>query len=181
MGWGEAPRCEQAGCPGHLGKFQSCQDEAIWQSTLDGADRETGNAVDWDAHYSLVTFEQDETVVMDDDDRHILVPAGSYIVQGMSSGAVYVERYETLDAASAAMDEHERAYELAEGPQEDDAVIEDTSRGYSVSMEGKHLGYKAEWDDAVTLLRRAMDSAQYWPNAWHVNDHGNHELLTLGD
>ena len=29
-------------------------------------------------------------------------------------------------------------------------------------------------------LRRQFEREQFWPNVWHVNDHGNADLLSIG-
>lgn len=64
-------------------------------------------------------------------------------------------------------------------PDDDDAFITDTSRGYSIAYAGKFLGECSEWDDAVAMVREAMDAGKFWPNVWHINDHGNTDLVTI--
>ena len=34
--------------------------------------------------------------------------------------------------------------------------------------------------DECRILRRQFKSDGYWPNVWHVNDHGNVDLLSIG-
>ena len=29
-------------------------------------------------------------------------------------------------------------------------------------------------------IRKQFDKRQFWPNVWHVNDHGNVDLLSIG-
>ena len=29
-------------------------------------------------------------------------------------------------------------------------------------------------------LRRQFSKDQFWPNVWHINDHGNADLLAIG-
>ena len=29
-------------------------------------------------------------------------------------------------------------------------------------------------------LRRKFEADEYWPNVWHINDHGNTDLLSVG-
>jgi len=54
------------------------------------------------------------------------------------------------------------------------AVITDRTRGgYSVSVEGKHLDYYDNFDDALYSVKQWMDASKYWPNIFFVNDHGN--------
>jgi hypothetical protein len=65
-------------------------------------------------------------------------------------------------------------------PETGDGYITDRTRGgYSVSFDEKFIGEFAEYDDAVAALRERMESSQYWPNNWFVNDHGNVELLII--
>lgn len=63
-------------------------------------------------------------------------------------------------------------------PHEEDVFIEDArGGGYDISAEGKHLGHVVEWDDAVGMVQDWMNENQYWPNVWHINDHGNVSLV----
>src|SRR5688500_10419625 len=54
------PTCGHKGCQGHIGKFSSCLDEVIWESTLDGAD-ETFGDTDWIGHYAMVRVSDDHS------------------------------------------------------------------------------------------------------------------------
>jgi hypothetical protein len=97
-------------CAGHLGKFDSCRDEALYLATLDqgDADRTVGE-MDFGCHASLLTLDGDEWLPIDGAD--VLVPAGSYIVEAVDSGAVYVGAYSSLHEANAEMDRVEALYE----------------------------------------------------------------------
>ena len=83
-------------CAGHLGKFQSCRDEAIWSESLDQAywERTTGN-VEFRGHFTLMHYGEDTPVATDgaslaEAQTIVTVKAGWYIVEDTNSGAVYV-------------------------------------------------------------------------------------------
>jgi hypothetical protein len=48
---------------------------------------------------------------------------------------------------------------------------------YSVACEGKIIDHASEWDEAVQIAIDYMDREKYWPNLYHINDHGNISLL----
>jgi len=56
-------------------------------------------------------------------------------------------------------------------------VIQDSRRGYSVSLDGRSVGDFKEWDEAWDALNQAMEKESYWPDIYHVNERGNVELL----
>jgi hypothetical protein len=87
-------KCKQEGCQGHLGKFDSCQDEALWQMSLDGTDETTGD-VEWEAHYTLMVLNESVRVSMHEPRQLVTVPAGAYIVSENSQGFVDVSEYDT--------------------------------------------------------------------------------------
>lgn len=104
-------------CPGHLGKFDSCQGEALYELTLDTfGDASTGDANDWHYHATLVILDSDADVVLYEAlpvlERTVTVPAGFYIVQAMSSGAVYANTYDTEAQARTAFEAMEADYAL---------------------------------------------------------------------
>jgi len=60
----------------------------------------------------------------------------------------------------------------------DDAYIQDAPRGgYDITVEGKFLDHVVEWDDAVEVVKAWMDKNKFYPNIWHINDHGNADLV----
>jgi hypothetical protein len=60
----------------------------------------------------------------------------------------------------------------------DSGVLSD-ARGcsYHVSLAGKTIGTFSDWDIAFKALKAAMERESYWPAIYHINDHGNVELL----
>jgi hypothetical protein len=100
-------------CPGHLGKFQSCRDKAIWWQSLDQSfvERETGD-VEFRGYFALMNYPVAENVDVDlaTDDRIVTVPAGWYIAESDNSGAVYVTLFEDEAVARNIMDEEEADY-----------------------------------------------------------------------
>jgi len=108
--------------------------------------------------------------------------------KGLKDLSKYMERavrkeYHALKAAL-----EERAYELEEESKENDedfgeaemesgVVISDSRGGYALSAEGKHLDDFSDFGDALEAANDWMDEHNYWPNLYHVNDHGNVDLI----
>lgn len=66
------------------------------------------------------------------------------------------------------------------GPTEDDAIMEDRpSGGYRVSFAGRSIGDGMTREQAESAIRSAMESDGYWPDVWHISDHGNAQRITL--
>lgn len=61
---------------------------------------------------------------------------------------------------------------------EDEQTDEDRADSDEVFFCGKFLGKFPKSDEAFAAIREAMEKAQYWPNIYSVNDHGN---VTLHD
>jgi hypothetical protein len=101
--------CDQAGCTGHLGKFQSCQAEAVWELSLEFPEDSTGDT-EYEGHYALMVFDEPETHTLEGG-VVVTVPAGAYIVQATSRGAVYLLTYASADEAYAALSEARERYE----------------------------------------------------------------------
>lgn len=62
------------------------------------------------------------------------------------------------------------------------AVFSDRGSGpTTVTLNGKLLGHVGRefdsWEDALASVNAAMEEQKYWPNIYHVNDHGNVSLL----
>ena len=47
----------------------------------------------------------------------------------------------------------------------------------SASYAGKHLGEYSSDDEALEAIREKGNLDGYFPNVWHVSDHGNHMLI----
>jgi hypothetical protein len=106
-------KCEQEGCQGHLGKFDSCRDEALYQMSLDGTDETTGD-VEYEGYYVLIVLDASATVNLDDDapdgTPQVTVPAGSYIVTENSQGFVSVYTYDSEAVAREDFKRIDEAY-----------------------------------------------------------------------
>jgi hypothetical protein len=104
---------EKAVCPGHLGKFDDCLAEALWEWSLDDADGTTGTG-DFEGHTALIIAYQDETVVIDPDGdtREVLVPAGIYLLFEASTGIVTYMIAENKEQARAIFDANDERYAL---------------------------------------------------------------------
>lgn len=59
--------------------------------------------------------------------------------------------------------------------QEDDYVIHETWRGYYC----RDIGNTKSIDDTVKQIAYRMEREQFWPNVWHVNDHGNLSCIAI--
>lgn len=103
--------CDTEGCQGHLGKFQDCVSEAVWETTLDGTGETTGT-VEFEGHLTLTEFPEDEELTIDPDGDNIkvTVPAGWYLVESRESGAVYVTRHDTEAEARKIFDAADARY-----------------------------------------------------------------------
>lgn len=61
---------------------------------------------------------------------------------------------------------------------ETDMTIQDTPRGYDVYCEGAIIARDcADWDEAWDEMLAWMNRNHYYPDVYHVNDHGNVDLL----
>jgi hypothetical protein len=68
------------------------------------------------------------------------------------------------------------------GPGEEDATIIPTGplgAWYAVGLGGRFLGEVRDMDQALGMLRAAMDADQVWPDVWFISDHGNPHRLDL--
>jgi len=66
------------------------------------------------------------------------------------------------------------------GEMREGIVIHDArGGGYSVSSQDRYYASSKTFDGALKLAAEKMEKDQYWPNVFHVNDHGNVALLAL--
>lgn len=102
--------CTQEGCAGHLGKFDSCLDEVLYEFSMESTD--TTGDVDFDGHYAYVPVLEPEQVAGDEvaGGATITVPAGHYIVFTSTQGWVTVKRWDTAKDAQLDLAIAERAY-----------------------------------------------------------------------
>lgn len=49
----------------------------------------------------------------------------------------------------------------------------------SASMDGRYLGEFSTDRRARAAIRLEMSRTRFWPNVWHVDDHGGHTLAPL--
>lgn len=108
--------CEQTGCTGHLGRFDSCRDEALFELMLD-----TGSgAGDGDFGYATrISLAEPEQVELPSALK-VIAPAGEYIVWQFTSGAVAVTEHRTADEADGAFAQFETelaAFNESPGPE----------------------------------------------------------------
>jgi len=67
-----------------------------------------------------------------------------------------------------------------DGEMKEGLVIGDARGGkYSVSLEGKSLGTFSDFDEALLAGIQKANDANFFPNVFHVNDHGNVDLLSV--
>jgi hypothetical protein len=101
-------KCDQAGCTGHLGKFSSCLDEAVWQLSMDDSDRATGRT-EAHGHFAAMTFDASEEYKIQDG-ATVIIPAGAYLVEENDQGFVYVVAYDSEAEMIKVFDEHDQRY-----------------------------------------------------------------------
>jgi hypothetical protein len=104
------------------------------------------------------------------------VPAGNFIVHQDHQGVVTVDQYPTPFHARRAF----TALAASTGPGEEDATITPTGplgAWYAVGLGGRFLGQARDLDQALGMLRAAMDADQVWPHVWFISDHGNPHRL----
>jgi hypothetical protein len=106
------------------------------------------------------------------------VPVGSFIVHQDRQGVVTVDQYPTPFHARRAF----TALAASTGPGEEDATIMPTGPlgvWYAVGLGGRFLGEARDLEQALGMLRAAMDADQVWPDVWFISDHGNPQPLDL--
>ena len=118
------PKCDSPVCEGHLGRFQDCRTEALYNFTLDGSYGDSTGDTDAYGYFTVLTFGDYTHEPLGTGPvlsaRIVTIPPGHYIVECQSSGAVYSTSYDTAEAALAAFTEHESAYDLWANDDNDD-------------------------------------------------------------
>jgi hypothetical protein len=152
--------------------------ELLHEVTLEDWGNDSVGDLDQDGfHASLLIIEpaeqQDLTEAFDR-----TIPAGSWILTDDQQGLVVLDQYPTVQAARYAF-EHLPGLD---GPGEGDGTI--TPAGplgsrYAVALAGSFLGDADDLDQAIGMLRDAMDADRSWPDAWFISDHGNPHRLDL--
>ena len=104
------------------------------------------------------------------------VPAGNFVVRQDRQGVVTVDQYPSPFHARRAF----TALAANTGPGEEDATITPTGplgAWYAVGLGGRFLGEARDLEQALGMLRTAMDADQVWPDVWFISDHGNPHRL----
>ena len=186
------------------GKFHTLIDSYAFKTTLDGVDEEAsyGEGGGWyglvlldDATRKSVTeIAKDE---LTEEEQQLLDDSAAVIFFERSDGIVEADWFEDkekaekvwadIEAATAEEEEEDEEDEEEEdddfdpdGEMEKGLVIND-ARGskYSVTLGGKSLGSYDDFDDALVAGVQAMHDQNFFPNVFHVNDHGNVDLLAV--
>jgi hypothetical protein len=106
------------------------------------------------------------------------VPVGNFVVHQVRQGMVTVDQYPTPFHARRAF----TALVASTGPGEEDATIMPTGplgAWYAVGLGWRFLGEVRDMEQALGMLRAAMDAEQVWPDVWFISDHGNPQRLDL--
>lgn len=96
---------------------------------------------------------------------------GTFIAHRSAEGVVAAWRVpagqETLD-----WEEILASISVEYEPEEGDYVIQDVREGYEVTPLGVTY-HGDEWDVMMKAIERHMDEHKFWPDIWHLSDHGN--------
>lgn len=95
------PKCDTLGCPGHLGKYDSCLDEILHGWAIDVPTAQTGDCSTIGWWLALVEVADEVLERRDDPDRIVDIPAGWYIVEEWDNGYVSVQHFATEAEARA--------------------------------------------------------------------------------
>lgn len=160
-----------------LGKFDSALDERVWETTLDGADEETGD-VEYNGHHVLINFTIKDLTslgILSLAHEFTNVPVGC-IVTTINSGAVDVTYFDTGADLDKAWGECEAS--TNEYSQEWDGFITFDHGKHYVTLDGSEVGSCDTELEAYFMLYVASLEAGYFPSCWIVSDHGNeHRIL----
>jgi hypothetical protein len=153
--------------------------ELLHQVSLDGwANDSTGDVNQDGVHASLLIVEPTEQQELTDAfDQPI--PPGNWVLLEDEQGFVTLDEYPSPQAARQAFT---RLQDDWAGPGEDDGTItpaEPLGSLYAVALAGRFLGYATDLEQAKAMLRAAMATDRYWPDAWFISDHGNPDRLDL--
>jgi hypothetical protein len=106
-----------AQCPGHLGKFDDCAAQALFQLSLDWADASTGSS-DFEGHVELLIVEADDADVRLDEgivhQRTVVIRPGNYLIFTAADGQVTVATVSDTRGAWAIFGVTEQRYNLWE-------------------------------------------------------------------
>lgn len=92
--------CNAIGCTdSHVGKFDSCRDEALYELTMDGTGETTGDVEAYGHHTIVILHNSDNRLVELCCGRSVGVSPGAYIVTQTSSGSVIVASFDNETSA----------------------------------------------------------------------------------
>jgi hypothetical protein len=177
------------------GKFYNLIDSYAYEVALDGIDEEVSypEGGGWYGYLGIdqETLERIQEAAREGgdpltpDEEELLEGTPAVIFFERSDGIVEAEWY--YDIEDAERDWAEIEAEVS-GEDDDDAfsddqmyegyVIEDArGGGYDVVHEGRTLGNYEDMDEALAAINEHMESEQFWPNVYYVNERGNVDLL----
>jgi hypothetical protein len=179
------------------GKFNTLLDKYLYELTLEGgADQEASypEGGGWYGYVDIApnTIDLIREIAEADgdqltrDEEKLIGDSTAVILFERSDGIVESDWYDRLTDAEEAWDQIEREVHgeedeedvFSEEEMREGYVITDTrGRHYEVSHQGRHFGVYDDMDEALEAIHEHMESEQYWPNVYHVNDHGNIDLL----
>lgn len=82
-----------------------------------------------------------------------------------------------VDFEEADDDESEQYEYPDENEMMEAAVISDVRGRYNVQLASKFLGTFDDFGEAIEAVNHKMDQDRVWANVYHVNDHGNIDLV----
>lgn len=109
---------------------------------------------------------------------------GGVIVFEKTDGSVHSAQYRTDAELFTAWAEVEEALGMdGPEPEEGDYVVQDSKGGYTVSQYGSVTEFTGVEgiDPVLHKIKDQMRWDKFFPNVWHVSDHGNYTLLDLAE
>ncbi len=139
MRYCEVPSINPVPCSGHLGKFDDCLAEALFDWSLDDAVDSAGDT-DFEGHVALLAVDEPTPCDLVDSGRVVVVPPGFYLVWTASSGAVTVTEVDSLEGGQDVVDVNKERWFLWEAGCDPDAPGDHEECG--------DFCQKPEWVDA---------------------------------
>lgn len=85
-------KCDEELCPGHLGKFDDCLTEALYELNMLSAEDESTGHVEFRGYFCLFDIEAPVDLWLDElmpSQRTVTVPVGVYVLVQTDQGFVY--------------------------------------------------------------------------------------------
>jgi hypothetical protein len=104
-------KCAHKECPGHLGRFDNCKDEMLWDFALDDSSNGFGDS-DWKGYYTRVDIPEETTELLNTPGcpRMVTIPRGFYFVHVTDQGFVITRRFDTPEERDAILEPIEAEY-----------------------------------------------------------------------